>query len=100
MLALILYISGSSLLCDCLKQLEFLVIHLAVKDRHDDAFKKALETWARVHCRGNFDTRFLILLYGSHRKGCHDVLHRVDILLDQHPAWFWLADNRLVLRRV
>src|SRR5437868_14063761 len=37
--------------------------------------------------------RFLFLLYRSHRKGRYDVLSRVDILLDQHPARFWLANT-------
>jgi hypothetical protein len=28
---------------------------------------------------------------GCHSKGGSDALHRVDILLDQHSARFWLA---------
>jgi hypothetical protein len=92
--SLILHIrSSSSLLCDCLKQLEFLSIHSRIQDRNDDAFKQAFETQARVHRRGNLDMRLLFVLYGGHRKGSHDVLNRVDILLDQDPAWFWLADT-------
>src|SRR5437868_9317449 len=84
---------SSSLLCNCLKQLEFLAIHLPIDDRNDDAFHKALETPARVHRRGNLYMRLLLVFYRGHHKGRHDVLNRVDILLDQDPAWFWLTDT-------
>src|SRR5437868_2312034 len=84
---------SSSLLCNCLKQLKFLAIHLPIYDRNDDAFHKALETPARVHRRGNLHMRLLLVFCRGHHKGRHDVLNRVDILLDQHPSWFWLADT-------
>src|SRR5438874_550214 len=35
----------------------------------------------------------LPLLYGGHSKGRSGIFGRVDVLLDQHPAWFWLADS-------
>src|SRR6266536_427446 len=84
---------SSSLLCNCLKELEFLAIHLQSNDRNDNAFHKALETPARVHSRGNLHMRLLLVFYRGHHKGRHHVLNRVDILLDQDPAWFWLADT-------
>src|SRR5712691_6179926 len=59
---------SSSFLCNCLKQLEFLAIHLSIDDRNDDAFHKTLETPARVHRRGNLHMRLLLVFYRGHNS--------------------------------
>jgi hypothetical protein len=85
-----LHVSTSSL-SNSLEQLEFLPIDARIDHRNQDAFNQTPQTRAGVHRRGNLDMRLLSLLERSHPEGRGDMLRGVDILLDQHPAWFWLA---------
>src|SRR6266700_7245433 len=82
---------GTSSLSNSLEQREFLLIDARVDHRNQDAFNQALQTRAGEHRRGNLDMRFLSLLERSHPEGRRDLLNRVDILLNQHSARFWLA---------
>ena len=70
---LLLQLHGTPLLCNFLKQFEFLSIDRRLNDRNEDAFHEALKTWAAIHRRGNLDVRFLVLFYRGHAKGGHGI---------------------------
>ncbi len=85
-----LHLRRASLPCNSLQQFEFLPIDRRLNDWNEEAFHQALQTWAGIHRRGNFDMS--LLFYSGHGKGRHRVASRVDILLNQDSAWFWFAD--------
>src|SRR5260370_11628520 len=90
-----LHISTSSL-GNSLEQLEFLLIDARIDHRNQDAFNQAPHTRAGMHRRGNLAMRLLSLLERSHPEGRGDMLSGVNILLDQHPAWFRLPLTLLI----
>src|SRR6266566_7498211 len=82
---------GTSSLSNSLEQREFLLIDARIDHRNQDAFNQAPHTTAGEHRRGDLDMRLLSVLERSHPEGRRDLLNRVDILLNQHSARFWLA---------
>src|SRR5713101_6880420 len=79
-----------------LEQREFLLIDARIDDGNNDAFNQAPHTRAGEHRRGNLDMRLLSVLERSHPEGRGDLLNRVDILLNQHSARFWLAHALII----